>query len=426
MAFGLLLLLLSSPSCFLALSYVGAISAGKHPVLAQSLLQTVKNRDLVIDLGNGVKTSAQLTIPAVGEGPFPGVLLIPGAGPNDMNYTGGTNVKPFWQISQYLTERGFVVLRYDKRGIGDGGVILDANVWGNMTYDDLKQDAEKAVNVLIQQPEVDPKKITLIGHSEGGEIAARVAIGNPDKAKNLVLMDARIQTPYDALYYGVVGLPLEYARQVLDKSHNGSFSLQEASHDQIFQIMVGSKTSLILNQSLHNGTKMLKSGYSQNDHRYININAELKPLLESRLENAFEAPKCDRTELPCPIYLKSILGLKPTLSIIGNVSSSIGILMLHGQNDSGVRVQQAFLLQQQLTELNHPDHTLITYPDLGHVLYPSSEWVTSFGSIPEYVLADLYAWLEAHSGLTHFFITPSTNNMTSLSTDTGSNSSSKS
>jgi hypothetical protein len=171
---------------------------------------------------------------------------------------------------------------------------------------------------------------------------------------------------------------------------------------------------------------MLKSGYSPNDHRYININAELKPLLESRLENAFEAPKCDRTELPCPIYLKSILGLKPTLSIIGNVSSSIGILMLHGQNDSGVRVQQAFLLQQQLTELNHPDHTLITYPDLGHVLYPSSEWVTSFGSIPEYVLADLYAWLEAHSGLTHFFITPSTNNMTSLSTDTGSNSSSKS
>ncbi|MFL6356224.1 MAG: hypothetical protein ACJ71C_06655 [Nitrososphaeraceae archaeon] len=44
---------------------------------AQSLLQTIKNRDLVIDLGNGVKTSAQLTIPAVGEGPFPGVLLIP-------------------------------------------------------------------------------------------------------------------------------------------------------------------------------------------------------------------------------------------------------------------------------------------------------------------------------------------------------------
>jgi hypothetical protein len=48
-------------------------------------------------------------------------------------------------------------------------------------------------------------------------------------------------------------------------------------------------------------------------------------------------------ECPCPIYLKSILSLKPTLSIIGNVSSSTGILILHGQNDSGSPVQQAFL-----------------------------------------------------------------------------------
>jgi hypothetical protein len=111
------------------------------------------------------------------------------------------------------------------------------------------------------------------------------------------------------------------------------------------------------------------------------------------LENAFEAPKCERTELPCSVYLKSILSLEPTLSIIGNVSNSTGILILHGQNDSGSRVQQAFLLQQRLTELNHSDHTLITYPDLGHVLYPSSEWVTSFGPIPEYVLQDMFEWL---------------------------------
>jgi hypothetical protein len=219
----------------------------------------MKHRNLTIDLGNGLKTNAEITIPAVGEGPFPGVLLIPGAGPNDMNYTAGTNVKPFWQISQYLTERGFAVLRYDKRAIGDAGVILDRNVWGNMTYVDLKKDAEKALNVLIQQPEFDPKKLSLIGHSEGGEIATRVAIVYPDKVKNLVLVDARIQIPYDALYYGVVGLPLEYAKQILEKNHNGSFSLQEASHDQIFQIIVGGNTSLNLNQSLDYDTKPNRS-----------------------------------------------------------------------------------------------------------------------------------------------------------------------
>ena len=56
----------------------------------------------------------------------------------------------------------------------------------------------------------------------------------------------------------------------------------------------------------------------------------------------------------------------PNLSIIGNVSKSTGILILNGENDSQTPVQQAFLLQQRLTEINHPDHTLITYPNLGH------------------------------------------------------------
>ena len=62
-------------------------------------------------------------------------------------------------------------------------------------------------------------------------------------------------------------------------------------------------------------------------------------------------------------------------------------------------VQQAFLLQQRLTEVILPDHTLITYPNLGHAFYPSSEWQTGIGTIQQNVLADLYRWLEAHSGL---------------------------
>src|SRR5438093_7431471 len=87
--------------------------------------------------------------------------------------------QPFWQIAQYLSERGFAVLRYDKRGVGANLTILDSNVWENMTYNDLVQDAQKALNVLIQQPEVNPNKISIIGHSEGGEIVTRIAIDNP-------------------------------------------------------------------------------------------------------------------------------------------------------------------------------------------------------------------------------------------------------
>src|SRR5437763_2556883 len=139
--------------------------------LAQQYIQTIKSRNLVIDLGNGVKTNAQLTYPAIGKGPFPGILLVHGAGLADMNYGG-----MFWQIAQYLSERGFAVLRYEKRGIGENGTIINNSIWGNMTYDDLVQDAQKALNVLIQQPEVNPNKISIIGHSEGGETVTRIVI----------------------------------------------------------------------------------------------------------------------------------------------------------------------------------------------------------------------------------------------------------
>jgi uncharacterized protein len=91
-------------------------------------------------------------------------------------------------------------------------------------------------------------------------------------------------------------------------------------------------------------------------------------------------------------------------------------LLLHGQNDSGSPVQQAFLLQQRLTELNHPDHTLITYPNLGHTLYPSSQWTIESGPIPAYILADLYSWLESYSGLSH----PYVSTMSTIGTNTSS------
>jgi hypothetical protein len=97
---------------------------------AQPFIQTVKQRDLVIDLGNGIQTKTQLTIPAVGNGPIPGVLLVAGSGAIDMNETLSPDSKPFWQIAQYLSERGFAVLRYD---------FLDAcSQWSMHTHDSDK------------------------------------------------------------------------------------------------------------------------------------------------------------------------------------------------------------------------------------------------------------------------------------------------
>ena len=111
-----------------------------------------------------------------------------------------------------------------------------------------------------------------------------------------------------------------------------------------------------------------------------------------KMNQAFRFSKCNEVR-GCPAWFKFESSLIPTLSVIGNISKSTGVLILNGENDSATPVQQAFLLQQRLTDLKHPDHTLITYPNLGHFFYPSSQWFTESGPIQPHVLADLYAWL---------------------------------
>jgi len=151
---------------------------------------------------------------------------------------------------------------------------------------------------------------------------------------------------------------------------------------------------------------------------HVSIQKQIRPALIKYYENesAFNLSKCNSVR-GCPVWFRSESSLTPTLSIIGNVSKSTGILLLNGENDSATPVQQTFLLQQRLTEVNHPDHTLITYPNLGHFFYPSSQWVTGIGPIEPYVLADLYAWLESHSGFTRIpVVMPSSNSSSSSAT----------
>jgi dienelactone hydrolase len=407
--------------------------------MAQQYIQTIKYRNLVIDLGNGLKTNAQLTYPTIGKGPFPGVLLIQGTGVVEVvNSTFGfvhkndpKVPKPYLQIAQYLSERGFAVLRYDKRGVGANYTIADKNVWGNMTFNDLKHDAQKALAVLIQQPEVDPNRITIIGHSEGSMIAPRIAIDNATKVKNIVLMGVVAQNLRDLQFFQIVSTPLLYAEKVLDHNHDGLLSLSGASKDPVFSAMVGNLTLLL---ETTNGTKhQFNSKYNANKDVYISINNELKPKLITQFDSlsvVTPGKKCD-SKYGCPIWLKSHYALEPTLGIIGNVSSATSILMLNGENDSQTPVQQAFLLQQRLTDVKHPDHTLITYPNLGHVFYPSSQWfteptpsqyklVTGIGPIEPYVLADLYAWLEAHSGLSYSYIANPTSKLAANSSSSSS------
>jgi len=123
----------------------------------------------------GIKLAGTLTIPE-GMGPFPAVILITGSGAQDRDET-LIGHKPFLVLADYLTRRGIAVLRSDDRGVG--GSTGDLNL---ATDNDLAEDALAAMALLKSRKEIDPKRIGLLGHSEGGIIAPIAAVRSQDVA----------------------------------------------------------------------------------------------------------------------------------------------------------------------------------------------------------------------------------------------------
>jgi len=386
---------------------VFSLALSASVVHAQPYVETLKHKNLTIDLGNGLKTNAQLTFPAIGKGPFPGVIIFPGAGAGSVITPSYGKAIYYGHLAEYLADRGFAVLTYDKRGVGPNFTISDSNAWGNLTFDNLKHDAEKALSVLLQQPEVNAsKKATLIGHSEGTNFPPRIAADNPDKVRNIVLMAPVAEKWTDIIYFQEVANPILYAEKTLDTGHLGKISVKEASKDPIFQKLVGGNlTQLLLNLTNvtdNNRTGILPEQKNNTNDDLISIEGVLKPALVRVFENdtspnaSLLSAKCIAL-YGCPSLGKSFSALPSVIGMIGNISSNVGVLILEGQNDSQTPLQQALLLQQRLTEANHPDHQIIVYPDLGHTFAPTNQWVTSGGQIKEYVLQDLFEWLSSPS-----------------------------
>ena len=249
----------------------------------------------------------------------------------------------------------------------------------------------------------------------------------------MVLMGTVAQNFRDIMHFQNVDEPLLFVKQILDGNHDGVLSLPEVASKINGSSAADAATKEAVNSLIKKDNKTghyeWQPGFDADKDGTVNIDKELKPQFVNILESlaSFPAGKCTSLE-PCRIWIKSEYALQPNLSVIGNLSST-NILILNGENDSQTPVQQALLLQQKLTEVNHPDHMLITYPYLGHAFYPSSQWITTLGPIQQYVLADIFAWLEGHSGLSHSFVTATHTstigpNTSSVSTSTTSSSSS--
>jgi pimeloyl-ACP methyl ester carboxylesterase len=121
-------------------------------------------REEVLFAGADERLAGTIACPD-GTDPVPGLVLIGGSGPAD-RHNGGL----FDALRDHLVGAGVAVLAYDKRGVAGS-----TGAWSTATVDELAGDAAAAVAVLGAHPRVAADAVGVLGHSEGGWVALRLA-----------------------------------------------------------------------------------------------------------------------------------------------------------------------------------------------------------------------------------------------------------
>jgi pimeloyl-ACP methyl ester carboxylesterase len=135
---------------------------------------------------NGFSLTGTLSKPAAGrreDARLPAVVLVSGSASTDRDEV-LAGIPVFGQLASALADAGYVVLRYDKRGVGQSGGRAE-----NTTVQDYAEDAIAAVKFLERRDDVDRRRIAMVGYGEGGAVAA-VAASRSGAIHALVLVAA--------------------------------------------------------------------------------------------------------------------------------------------------------------------------------------------------------------------------------------------
>jgi pimeloyl-ACP methyl ester carboxylesterase len=147
--------------------------------------------EALFESSDAVRLSGTLTRPD-SAGPFPGAVLVAGAGPHDRDGT-FMNHRPLLVLADHLTRAGFAVLRFDERGVGES-----EGEFSSATAEQLANDIAAAVETLRGHESVNDRQVGIIAHSEGGRIGA-LALDTHGSGDFIVLLGAPARAGIEAL-----------------------------------------------------------------------------------------------------------------------------------------------------------------------------------------------------------------------------------
>ncbi|MBI3408689.1 MAG: alpha/beta fold hydrolase [Planctomycetes bacterium] len=294
-----------------------------------------------------------LTLPKEG-GPFPVVLLITGSGPQDRDET-ILGHKPFLILADYLTRKGIAVLRVDDRGVGKS-----TGKFSPATTEDFAGDVMAGVEFLKSHKEIDPRKIGLMGHSEGGIIAPMVAVKSKDVAFIVLLAGTGLpgaditamQTKFLLKGAGLSEKMLTWSRDLQKR-------IIEVMHEKIDDAEVASRVKVMVAEELE-----------KLDEKDRKLAEKSKGQLQGQLSK--DALRWSRFFL--------VYDPRPALRKV-----TVPVLAVNGEKDFQVPPKENLSeIEKALKEGGNKDFTIKEFPNLNHLFQTCKTGnITEYGAIQE-------------------------------------------
>ncbi|WP_436535821.1 hypothetical protein [Actinoplanes sp. HUAS TT8] len=161
---------------------------------------------------DGTLTYGTIHVPAHPAGRrLPAALLLPGSGPTDRNGDQPPAATPHTlaQLADTLGDDGVMTFRFDKYATGRTGLGAFAAHPDRLDYPAFVRQAAAAYRLLAATPQADPRRLLVVGHSEGGLTAlelgtsvkprpAGLALITPQSLRLLDTIAMQLRDQYDA------------------------------------------------------------------------------------------------------------------------------------------------------------------------------------------------------------------------------------